>query len=77
MKYLTLALLLTSSSLAYADCITYQGGVTECTALGITNRDRGNTKVAWLSSGITEDKATIHRHTGRYSSVTAPTDVAP
>ena len=78
MKPLALTLLLLSSSLAYADCITYQGGLTECTRpQGYQSSQReyqGDMADSWDSRG---NRATIHGHTGGYSSVTAPTGVAP
>ena len=78
MKPLALTLLLLTSSLAYADCITYQGGLTECTGpQGYQSSQReyqGGMAESWDSRG---NRATIHRHTGGYTSVIAPTGVAP
>ena len=73
-----LLLLTTSSPLAYAHCITYQGGLTECTGpRGYQSSQReyqGGMAESWDNRG---NRATIHRHTGGYTSVTAPTGVAP
>jgi hypothetical protein len=78
MNRLALTLLLLSSSLSYADCITYQGGLTECTgARGYQSSQReyqGGMAESWDNRG---NRATIQRHTGGYTSVTAPTGVAP
>jgi hypothetical protein len=78
MKRLAIALLLTSSSLAYADCITYQGGLTECTGLrGYQSSQKEYQGGMAESLDNRGNRATIHRHTGGHTSVTAPTGVAP
>lgn len=79
MKPLALTLLLLSSSLAYAtECITYQGGLTECSGpRGYQSSQReyqGGMAESWDNRG---NRATIQRHTGGYTTVTAPTGVAP
>jgi hypothetical protein len=78
MKPLALTLLLTASSLAYADCVTYQGGLIECNGpRGYQSSQReyqGGLAESWDNQG---NRATIQRHTGGYTSVTAPTGVAP
>jgi hypothetical protein len=78
MKPLALTLLLTASSLAYADCVTYQGGLTECNGpRGYQSSQReyqGGMAESWDNQG---NRATIQRHTGGYTSVTAPTGIAP
>ena len=77
-RHLAIAALLLSSSLAYADCITYQGGLTECSGpRGYQSSQReyqGSMAESWDNRG---NRATIHRHTGGSSLVTAPTGVAP
>jgi hypothetical protein len=78
MKPLALTLLLTVSSLAYADCITYQGGLTECSGpRGYQSSQReyqGGLAESYENRG---NRATIHRHTGVYTTVVAPTGIAP
>lgn len=73
-----LLLLLTLSTPAYPDCITYQGGLTECTGPGgyqSSQREyQGGLAESWDNRG---NRAEIRRHTGGYTSVVAPTGRAP
>jgi hypothetical protein len=77
-RHLAIAALLLSSSLAYADCITYQGGLTECSGpRGYQSSQReyqGGLAESYDNRG---NSATIQRNSGGYTTVTAPTGVAP